>query len=454
MIQLEAKRNVVLLSFESKRASFFKTFGGSYPSPNMDRLAAQGIKFEKMISPSASTAMALASVLSGQYPYQLPRLDYTGTGFNPDHLFDVMHDRGYRCFFSCYDGFFDDYAPKIYGSEHVEALPIPEEAARSTLAAAMVLDVAQKTDEPFFIVAHCCPDRPCDESVKSEWRNATERYVWEDDIAVGMLLDGLDLDDTRLIVCADHGTMTGEQANLFGHGFFLYEQGIHVPCIISDANPQTIHEPHSLKQVYDLILGHKVSPPQQIVSDTLFVFQPHRITSIRENDWKYIAHYSWQTAVKGLQEELYDLQADPGEQRNLLDDRGHHPLRRSWTFEYAWAEQEDTAYDSGVLADVVTRLRTEMCRIWMEPFLFFFKELLPEHFDGVNQYLSKASPIECMSVIGEMVNVVRGEGAYYEGQPEGAPLPVLPYPHPGLPEQRDFLNYSSFAAIDLRQPRS
>ena len=77
MLQLASKRNTILLSLESARAELFETFGGVYPSPQLTRLAQQGIVFRCMISPSASTGMCLARCVWVRRAAAIPRQDFT-----------------------------------------------------------------------------------------------------------------------------------------------------------------------------------------------------------------------------------------------------------------------------------------------------------------------------------------------------------------------------------------
>lgn len=83
------------------------------------------------------------------------------------------------------------------------------------------------------------------------------------DEQIGRLLSSLDddgrLDEMFVAVVGDHGQALGEHG-FWGHGTFLHESLVHVPAIIrppkswdSDAVPETINEPCSLRWFHELI---------------------------------------------------------------------------------------------------------------------------------------------------------------------------------------------------------
>jgi hypothetical protein len=86
-----------------------------------------------------------------------------------------------------------------------------------------------------------------------------------------------------------------------------------------------------------------------------------------------VAHYSPKTAVTGRQEELYDLDWDPGEHRNLLLDRSQHPVRGDWNVQNLWQEwAEENPFDDYEKADLTRTLdimRGHIAGIWIDGFL-------------------------------------------------------------------------------------
>jgi hypothetical protein len=62
--------NLLLVTLDTVRADSLGSYGGeAATSPNLDRLAAQSVRFETAISSAAVTPVAHASILTGLYPY-------------------------------------------------------------------------------------------------------------------------------------------------------------------------------------------------------------------------------------------------------------------------------------------------------------------------------------------------------------------------------------------------
>ena len=64
-------RNVVVIVVDTLRADHLSTYGYARPtSPNLSRIAAQGVLFENAMAPSSWTLPSHASMLTGLYPHQ------------------------------------------------------------------------------------------------------------------------------------------------------------------------------------------------------------------------------------------------------------------------------------------------------------------------------------------------------------------------------------------------
>lgn len=171
------------------------------------------------------------------------------------------------------------------------------------------------------------------------------------DRAIGSLLTALEkrktLDNTFVIVTADHGQQFMEHGD-FGHGLYLYDEIIKVPLIINGPGLKraAINEQVSLLDlaptILDLLEVHK---PDSFQGDSLVPsimdrgkiksleaiseegrrrrasLKPdgikanldvqNRKISLRTRKWKYIY-------IESGQHELYDLEYDPMETRNLI----------------------------------------------------------------------------------------------------------------------------------------
>jgi len=161
--------------------------------------------------------------------------------------------------------------------------------------------------------------------------DAEIRYV---DHAIKSLLDELSemgiLDDTFVIITADHGEEFGEHGN-FGHGYGkLYDEIIHVPLIICNSPYKNVKvdNPVSLVDIAPTILdlldipaprsfqGESLIPvikgertPLGAVSESLL--KGTFVVAYRTREWKYIFYEG------DNRRELYNIESDASEVKNL-----------------------------------------------------------------------------------------------------------------------------------------
>lgn len=146
------------------------------------------------------------------------------------------------------------------------------------------------------------------------------------------------LDETLLVVTADHGHNFGEH-DIFSDNVGLYDTSVHVPLVVHHPD----HEPgrfDGLVQLTDIaptVLNYAgIEIPDDVRGNVLpaereYAFAEsieHRMQMIRTDRWKYIVPQdvaylrsrSWYDGDGSV--ELYDLESDPGETRDVADD---HP---------------------------------------------------------------------------------------------------------------------------------
>ena len=365
MLKFEPKQNIVFFSVDTRRKDLYSTYSdGVFKTPNLERMAKRGIVFNNMYSTSASTVMSLSSLISGRWCHDFERSNYPERQPHEfaDTMFSDFQNKGRENYILFDDRYLKDYADGIYRGPHAKRVRANYESARD--AVETVISIARNATAPFCIFSH---------------NSLGGAAVEEEDEALGYLLDNLDLNTTTLVFYSDHGYLMGEHANLFFHAFFLYEQVIRVPCIITADEPQVVDESDTLAQLRDLMGGEVIEPLQYLFADTQYRAQRHRVTSIydTENNWKYIAHYSHKTAVTGRQEELYDLSRDPGEHRNLLFDRAQHPIRPDWNTSNVSdivAMRDDYRQDE--LLAIANRMRSQIAVVWLDGFLSHLSQTL------------------------------------------------------------------------------
>ena len=166
-------------------------------------------------------------------------------------------------------------------------------------------------------------------------------------------LKSMDLyDDTMIILTSDHGEEFWEHGR-FTHDQALYEESVHIPMIIKPAqglNSDKLKSNDKLFGSVDLLptmidlLGLKVNDRvrHQFAGKSIlrnyhkdkdgfypFVFFDHAIKEsrhyelrgIRTNEWKYIVTYVDKDKRDLPLVELYNINNDPGERKNLIEQR-------------------------------------------------------------------------------------------------------------------------------------
>jgi arylsulfatase A-like enzyme len=175
------------------------------------------------------------------------------------------------------------------------------------------------------------------------------------DDAVGAVLDRLKRlglsEDTVVLFTADHGDFMGDHSIMLK--MLLHYQGlVRVPFLWADpaapargratkALAQTIDIPATVLaragiQPYHGMQGRDLLDPRAVAPDGLVIEEdasrpmlgvkpPYRVRSYVTDRWRLSIHY------EGGWAELYDLERDPHEIRNLWDDRDHREIRAELT---------------------------------------------------------------------------------------------------------------------------
>lgn len=92
-----ANPNIILITLDTVRADHLSTYGYSRPTtPNLDRLASQGVLFEDTIAPSSWTLPAHASIFTALLPHQHGANAYTPLDGSPRTLAEVLKSHGYE----------------------------------------------------------------------------------------------------------------------------------------------------------------------------------------------------------------------------------------------------------------------------------------------------------------------------------------------------------------------
>ena len=341
--------NVLLVTIDTLRKDRVGAFGNrSGLTPNIDRLAADGVRYTQAFSPVPMTLPAHASILTGLLPRRHGIRN--NTGFRLDDRVPTLATRlkeaGYRtgAFLGAFvlDGRFglrrgfDEYDDRFPHADRASFDYAQRRAAEVVaLAGDWILAPDASRTAPWFAWVHLFdPHAPYE--APAEYRAGRSPYDAEvayTDAMLGRLLDRLRaahaLDRTLIVVTADHGESLGEHGETT-HGLFAYDATISVPLIITapGMHPATIDAPVSHTDLAPTILDLVGVPLPESLDGLSLVRTPAAdrpvyfealdasltrgwapLRGIMQGGWKYI----------DLPDaELYDSAADPNEQHNRI----------------------------------------------------------------------------------------------------------------------------------------
>ncbi len=353
--------NLVLLTLDTTRADRLGCYGGSAPTPVLDRLAASGLRYARAVSPSPLTLPAHCSLMTGREPAEHGVRD-NGLAALPagvPTLATTLSARGYAtaAFVSSrvldrrfgLDRGFDLYDDAMV-AERTGEYGYPERSAEEVTDAAitwMEESEAAARDRPFFLWVHYYdPHAPY--APPREWRGTTEEEDYAGEIGymdreIGRLLAALPgaAADRLVAVVGDHGEALGAHGEP-RHGLFLYRPTLEVPLILSGAGVPagkvapglagTVRLAPTLLRLLGLdeaARGHgqplpldaRGAAPPPVYSETFLPASAYGWSAL-----KAVTEPRWRLVV-APEPELYDVVADPLEERNLVRERGEVAAR-------------------------------------------------------------------------------------------------------------------------------
>lgn len=342
-------------------------------TPNIDRLANQGLRFTHFYSNAPVCSPTRASLMTGLYPQRLG-IEYVfygdrtaGKGLAPSQptLPSMLKAAGYRTgmvgkwhlgaegdfgpnrhgfneFFGFRNSDHDYYAhrnldgkPDLYENER----PIHADGYSSDLFGARAVDFLRRRDaRPFFLYAAFNaphwpfqpPGRPNDIRDRGTWtdgdRAGYARMVENLDANIGRILDALPGDTLAVFTNDNGGDRLSDNSPHFHRKFTLWEGGIRVPAIFRwpgrIAAGAVSARPAITTDITATILaaagvqaprpldGHDLLQPERPRS-LFWRYQhaPVRQKAVRSGPWKLL-----QDAGYNL---LFNLESDPGERTDL-----------------------------------------------------------------------------------------------------------------------------------------
>jgi len=350
-------QNVLLVTIYTILGDALGCYGGTARTPNIDGLAAAGIRFTFAHAHSVVTLPSHASILTGTYPFQHGFRENSGYRLTPGlpTLATLLKAQGFATAafvgafpldarfgltpgFDVYDGRFDD----LTGGGFI----IAERPATAVVAPARAW-IREQRGRWFAWVHVYEPHAPYRPPPPFDREYAARPYFGEvaaADRALGPLFDAVRLSvrPTLVVLTGDHGEALGDHGEST-HGLFAYETTLRIPLIIA----QIAGEAHTDgAEVSDAPVRHVDILPT--ILDAVQVAAPpdlpgHSLRRRADRDhaagrasyfeaMSPMLDYGWAPlsgVLAGREKyielplpELYDLSADSGELNNLVPRAG------------------------------------------------------------------------------------------------------------------------------------
>jgi len=353
---------VILISIDTLRAEHLGCYGYERAvTPHIDQLARKGVTFDNAATTAPLTLPAHASILTGRGPLAHGVVDnflsYLSDG--EETLAEMLRARGFATagfvgsfvldsrwgVAQGFDVYFDGFDANTGDFATPEA---NERPGNEVLAPALEWIRAQE-GKPFFAFIHLfdphtpyAPPEPYRDRYGTDLVARYDGEVAFVDSLLGELVSELKTqglyEKTVLVLVGDHGESLGDHQEST-HGFFVYDATIRVPLLIKAPGARRGVRARAQVRTIDILptvldlLG--LTKPEAVdgVSLRPLLRDPNAslgLTAYFESQYARL-HFGW-AALRGLRserykfiqaprQELYDLEEDPGETRNLAAER-------------------------------------------------------------------------------------------------------------------------------------
>jgi arylsulfatase A-like enzyme/Tfp pilus assembly protein PilF len=351
-----AVQPIVLISIDTLRADHLPIYGYQrVRTPAIEALASDGLVFDRAYAHSPQTLPSHVSILSGRLPFEHGVRDNTGFTVEPHEAtlpallkpfgfvsagvvsaYVMREETGIGRGFD----YFDATLPPSSGEVAIGELQ--RDGTASLAVARRWLDGRQS--DRFFLFFHIYePHSPYSPPARfRQWAPYDGEIAYADEIVGGLiaaLRERRLYDQALVVLLSDHGEGLGDHGEQ-EHGLFLYSETIRVPLVIKLPSERgagrRIAEPVQHIDLVPTILDMVRAPqPQGLRGRSLRPLLDGG--SISEQALYAEAlyarfHLGWSELyaltdaryrfVRAPRDELYDLDQDPGERRNIAGDRG------------------------------------------------------------------------------------------------------------------------------------
>lgn len=368
--------SLVLVTLDTYRAEA-TGIGGSADAhtPWLDRLARTGIEFETGVSATPLTAPSHTSILTGLDPPAHGVRDNGSFRLSPDvpTIASALRERGFAtggfiaafpvlARFGLAEGFdvYDegDVAPATGPTPDFR---LPERPGDEVANAALAWMEEVPASRRLFAWIHFF-DAHAPYDAATAWVRAAGGDVYRGDVAwtddcLGRIVQALEVSARPcwLLVQGDHGESQGDHGE-DSHSLFVYDATIRVPAVLWPAPREerpglrratfrNVDVPATAFELLGLeprqapgsgvsVLTEEAGPAYIESLYPLLHYGWSDLRGIRDGRWKYI---------ESTEPELFDLEADPGERRNLFEDRPDVVARLAAVLEERMREETSAA---------------------------------------------------------------------------------------------------------------
>lgn len=268
----EKKPNIVFILADDLGYTDLGCYGAKIPkTPNLDRMAEEGIRFTNFYAPAGVSTPTRASLLTGCYPKRvglhvavLP--PDTRSGLNPDEttLAELMRSAGYTtaCIGKWHLGLLPEVSPNAQGFDFYYGMPGPNHGRSDLYRNGELLKknsdvnynnitidytreavefIRKNRDMPFFLyVAHNAPHIPLFASADFQrhtgenglYYNMIEELDWSCGVIIDELKSAGIEKNTIIVFTSDNGPSGVAAPPLHGGKGSTWEAGFRVPLIV------------------------------------------------------------------------------------------------------------------------------------------------------------------------------------------------------------------------------
>lgn len=361
----DARSNLILITLDTFRPDHLGVEGHETAlTPNLDEFARSGVMYTRCLVPVPITLPSHTSILTGTSPLVHGVHDNAGYKVKDENLTlaEILHDHGFAtaAFISgiplvrangLNQGFetYDDHLGVTEGlwwneSNPGQQLQMDERKADETTSA-VITWLHKKKKQPFFAWVHYFdahqgydPPPPYNDVFYEQPYDGEIAFI---DEQIGRLLKTLDeqglRENTSIVITGDHAEGLNDHGELT-HSMLTYNSTLRVPLLaqfVGFDGEKICNDPVSVLDIVPTVLDYfAIEFPTKIDGRSLLPWLRNEhfestplyfeteagrnafgwalIEGIRDGQWKLI---------KSVRDELFDIEADPDETTNLIQDK-------------------------------------------------------------------------------------------------------------------------------------